>query len=475
MKVREILSLVLLFLAGSLNPSMADFEKWPDNLRSQLMSVEQVTKCLQRDITMKNLRLSKLDLVKCDKIKLFDLNKFKQAYPETIVIIDADSKFETTNTSAKSFGPGWTSYNPTCTMIAMPSPDKVESRWFDQTLLHEFVHAIEFKNKDHLDAGGKQRSIDIDWDERNIDWMDWSVMIIQDYVPPFEAAIKADNFDKAKAAWETIVAKFAYLPSASANGADHTKNPALPGFLESWFGFRCNLEDIEAFYSGGDAGEKYQAFFARIQTGVKLDVSFLIYGSVIANHLTPIEPKTQKNNELIRVGLEFIKDNIPLKLSGHTARGELLDVGSFGGTPEEQKKRGILAKIKLEISFNADFSLIESFSFSRECPKWIDNSYKTEEFESYSFTAHGIPCDYDTGSDTFYKVEFDTESDIQPPDGFKFSKADYLKTRLEHKKRTEGDNVIEYDNSFREDHLQLDKVGNSSISLSFKNLKRPAK
>ncbi len=246
----------------------------------------------------------------------------------------------------------------------------------------------------------------------------------------------------------------------------------MPGFLELWFGFKLNLSDIEEFYRSGAAGEKYQAFFAKLQSGLNADFMIQIDAPGIANNQTPQNPETQKNNQVDKISIEFEENGVPMQLKGQVAKAEFSARSSFGGTPEEQKKRGILAKVKVEITFNKDFSAIDQLVFSRECPAWIDTKYKTEDYEKYSFTAVGIPVNTDETDWKSYSVSINTASEEKPPSGFRFTAGSYLKTRSEEHQKTMNDgSTVQYKNSYRTDQIQPEKAERVYMNITLNGFK----
>lgn len=189
-----------------------------------------------------------------------------------------------------------------------------------------------------------------------------------------------------------------------------------------------------------------------------MDFNILIWGPGVIQRNYPYRSNYNRT-EATKIGIQLITDKTPFTMKGRVLTASFKSPSGFGNR--------ILADVKVEMIFSENFASIEQMTVNWNCP-WIDPTYHTEALEKWSFTARGIPMEPDLWEWRDYSVDFDLEDGDKPPKGFQLVHAEYLKTQVEHKKRYDDhDNIIEYDDTYREDQFQLAGVKDVGISVRF--------
>lgn len=206
----------------------------------------------------------------CSNIKFFDINKFSDAIANTYVTTEGSSSLDA-ETAACFKAPGvygftdWV-WNPTMIVRSVNTATAQQCEADQETFLHEFVHAVEYQHNDQKSNEAKN------WQERNINYMlrMYNLVCFRDgdgKLGYFERLVldSNSNFTARKEAWTAFV--------NNVNGLSTYKYENLAGLdtippdvqqLEDWFGFKCNLSDIEAYYRSGAAGDEFKKFFEEL-------------------------------------------------------------------------------------------------------------------------------------------------------------------------------------------------------------------
>ncbi len=293
---------------GGINPGDEGWKGITSQTQLSAMSETDIKTDFESSLNDKRRTLSVIELGKCPNVKIYDISKFNTAFSTSHVNTDMAGYYLSNGIEGCTYEPGNNSLGFPITktlVLVRPNP---EPSLFNSCLLHEFVHAVEIINKDHLNPSAGNKA----WDERNIDYMDYGIEGIQDHCPPFEKAVKANDFNGAKELWNQLVAHFNYRPEyfVGNSSADKHVITADPYILEQWFGYRVELEDIERFYRN-DAPQQFKDFFDYLDNCPKPAGQTVIFDGMTPGHAW----------STITVGLDGVSDLQSEKVEGWRNNG----------------------------------------------------------------------------------------------------------------------------------------------------------
>ncbi|MEN6348619.1 MAG: stalk domain-containing protein, partial [Syntrophomonas sp.] len=224
---------------------------------------QQVQKAIGTCMQNAKNRIAHMKISACPTLTFYDFEKYRDASGRTKVNTTLAAQVLDEKTDAKFLEPG--TYKTEMIQIDQPTViirelDGSGGRYNSKpqvALLHEFTHAVEYQNGDTLQPGAGKG----EWDERNVDWMEQSMQLVENELYDFETAVLKNDgsYSDQKILWTKFVNKMHDLPNYGAQY--HHPIPADPAQLMDWFGFRVDLCDIEAYYRSGQAGPLFVQFF----------------------------------------------------------------------------------------------------------------------------------------------------------------------------------------------------------------------